>query len=469
MKKIISLLALAIFVGFSSCRDDDEPEGPNDYVNNWIYSTMETWYYWNEELPDNPDKSPAPDVFFKSLLNTEDRFSWIQENYQELLNSLQGVNKEGGYELALFRESVDSDNLIAQIVYTKPGSPAEAAGLKRGDIISKINAQQLTINNYQALLRTTNESHTLTYRPLDQTTRTLGAEQTLTLTTIVYAENPNFMHHVFTYGDRKIGYYIYNLFSTGATSTSVEYNNGMDAIFAEFKAAGITDLIVDLRFNSGGAETATNNLASLIGKGVNSTKVFTRREYNTLITNEIINDPTLGEGFLTAKFLNKTSNIGNQLRDSRVYILTGTRTASASELLVNGLKPYMDVFLVGSVTVGKNVGSITLRQQNDPRNEWGMQPIVVKSFNSLDQSDYSRGFNPQILLADNNLILYPLGDPREKLLNRTLQEITGLTDVGRVGASTELGQEMGHSLELKKHTNTLIIDPAVQQSLKALQ
>jgi C-terminal processing protease CtpA/Prc len=242
----------------------------------------------------------------------------------------------------------------------------------------------------------------------------------------------------------------------------------MDQIFADFQSAGITDLILDLRFNSGGAEAATTNLASLIGKEVDNTKVFTIREYNSKVTTEIMKDPQLGEEFLSVEFLNKPQNIGGQLQNNRVYILTGSRTASASELLINGLRPFMDVFLIGNKTVGKNIGSITLKEDNDPKNTWGMQPIVTKSFNSLKQSDYNTGFIPQILLEDNSLIVYPLGDPRERLLNRALQEITGLTDLGRVRPSKTLGTMLGHSLDLKKRSNLLVIDPAIQKSIQLL-
>jgi carboxyl-terminal processing protease len=125
----------------------------------------------------------------------------------------------------------------------------------------------------------------------------------------------------------------------------------------------------------------------------------------------------------------------------------------------------MDVFLIGSTTVGKDVGSISLFNDDDPRNTWGMQPIVTKSFNSLEESDYSNGFAPQIPLADNNLIIYPLGDERELLLARALQEITGITDPGRTRAAKTWGKEVGHSLDLKKHSNVLLIDEPNQQKL----
>jgi len=461
-----STLLMVVLVTLPACNDDDEH--PNEYVNNWIEVNMDFWYYWNTDLPSNPDKTLAPDEFFESLLSTDDRFSWIQENYQELLNSLQGVNEEAGYELALYRESMDNNVVIAQIVYIKPASPAETSGLKRGDVITQINSQQITTDNYRTLLAATSENHSVTYRELDLENQVFLPVQTKSLTTIEYAENPNFLNKVFTHNNRKIGYYVYNLFSNGPTSTSTTYTTEMDQIFASFQSAGITDLIIDLRFNSGGAESATVNLASLIGKDVDDSKIFTIRQYNSLVETEIKNDPSLGAGFLDVEFVTKTQNIGNQLTNNRVYILTGTRTASASELLINGLRPYMDVFLIGSTTVGKDVGSISLFNDDDPRNTWGMQPIVTKSFNSLEESDYSNGFEPQVPVPDNNLIIYPLGDEREILLARALQEITGVTDPGRTRAAKTWGKEVGHSLDLKKHSNVLVIDAPNQQKLMRL-
>jgi len=463
----IGVIFIVLLAALPAC-NKDEPEHPNAYVNNWIYTNMDFWYYWNSTLPKNPDKSLAQEAFFESLLNDDDRFSWIQDNFKELQNSLQGISKEAGYEIALFRESADNNNVIGQIVYVKPNSPAENAGLQRGDLITGINSEQLTLSNYQTLLKAISENHSITYKPYDLLNQAFGTEQTKNLATIEYTENPNFLHKIFNYDDRKIGYYMYNFFATGASQSSTQYNTEMDQIFAEFQSVNITDLIIDLRFNSGGAETATTNLASLIGKEVNASKVFAIREYNEKVTTEIKKDPNLGDDFLSVEFLTKNQNVGNLLRENRVYILTGTRTASASELLINGLRPHMDVFLIGNKTVGKNVGSITLNEDDDVNNLWGMQPIVTRSFNSLMQSDYGEGFNPQIFLEDNGFLLYPLGDARERLLNRALQEITGLTELGRVGAVKTLGSEIGNSLDLKTRTNVLVIDPKVQRSLREL-
>lgn len=447
------MLMVILFFGCNS----DEPLSENEHVNKWILENMEFYYLWNSDIPNGPNKSQEPDVFFESLLSEEDRFSWIQDNYQELLNSLQGVNKEAGYEFKLYRESTDSENVIAQVMYIKAGSPVATKDLRRGDVITHINGELMTLSNYQSLLGLIDENHNITYK------RNNGSDifvdmGTLSLTTVEFAENPNFFHTVLDYPNHKIGYYVYNFFASGPTQESVQYLNEMNQIFADFQTAGITDLILDLRYNSGGSEGATIRLASLIGNGVDDTKTFVRRQYNHELEEAIVNDPGLGSEFLVKKFENRTENVGNQI-SGKVYVLTGSRTASASELLINGLRPYMSqVFIIGDTTIGKNVGSISLYEPNDPKNTWGMQPIVVKSYNSLNQSDYSDGFIPDVADKDNSLFILPLGDPEENLLGMAIAEITG--SGGRRGISEKKStlEMIGSSGDRRRGGFNLLID-----------
>jgi carboxyl-terminal processing protease len=416
---------------------------------------MQLYYLWNDQLPTSANRDQAPDDYFQSLLNKDDRFSWIQENYQELLNSLKGINKEAGFEYVFYREAAGSENVVAQILYVKPNSPAASVGLKRGDLISHINNTRITTSNYRDLIDALKENHSIRYKTPDPATETFSEEKTASLTTVQYTENPSYLNKVIEAGDRKIGYFVYNLFATGPTDESNEYDNQVDAIFGQFKSQGITDLVLDLRFNSGGAESSANNLASLIGTGVNNSKIFAKREYNADVKKEIVKE--LGEGFLTSKFNNELNNIGSQLTNNRIYVLTGSRTASASELVINALKPYMDVFIIGDTTYGKNVGSISIYEENDAKNTWGMQPIIVKIYNSQNQSDYTNGFAPNVLDKDNSLFIYPLGDPKEALLSHAIGQITGTATTGRI--SRKDGKEaIGHSLDAKRRSFNLIID-----------
>lgn len=458
MKKLFIPLFL-ILILFQAC-DRDEPNPTTDAtVNEWIYDNMQYWYYWTNDMPSSPNTSQAPDTFFESLLNRpDDRFSWIQENYTELLNSLRGINKEAGFEFALYLESDDSNNVIMQVLYVKPNSPASAAGIERGGVVNQVNGTQLTKDNYQSLIGAMSENHSLSYRPLDLEAQELGEARTVNITTVEYAENPNYLNKVLDYGDHKIGYYVYNLFSNGPDGSSNSYTAQMDNIFASFKAQGITDLVIDLRFNSGGAESAAQNLASLIAPDVTSTTVFVKHEYNTRVTDDIKSNPNLGEGFLSVPFLVKSQNVSGMLNNNRVYILTGSRTASASELIINGLKPFMDVYLIGGVTVGKNVGSISIYDENDPNNTWGMQPIVTKLLNSNGNSDYTNGFTPQELDEDKSLFLRPLGDPGESLLSKAITQITGNTVPARAAETKKAGELLFHSLDLKKRSGIVNVD-----------
>jgi carboxyl-terminal processing protease len=468
-------LAASVLIGISGCKDSNDvvKQGPplsdNAYVNTWIQNNMEDYYLWNDEIPNKPDTSLAPDAFFESLLSDEDRFSWIQPNFIELLNSLQGVSKEAGYDIKLYRVSPGSENLIAQVMYIKEGSliDTDNVDLMRGDVITKVNGQALTLSNYQTVLGQIEENHTITYERFNRETEVWDDKGTISLTTAEFAENPNFMSKVITIGDNKIGYYVYNFFATGATANSNTYNNAMDQIFASFKTQGVTDLVVDLRYNSGGAEAATINLASLIGNDVGSDKVFTRREYNPQLQAALQEE--YGSSFFIRKFTDKTQNIGT-LNNNRVYILTSFRTASASELLINGLKPFMDVYLIGDVTVGKNVGSISIYEDDDPRNTWGMQPIVAKSYNSLDQSDYSDGFQPDFEDLDNDLELYPLGDENETLLSIAIDRITGSAARKSITERKSFAEAVGTSADLKRGSYNLVLDDEpLRQAVKSIR
>lgn len=460
MIKIRTVFTTGIMAGllvFAACNEDDI--GGNNYINKWIYNEMKFYYLWNTEIPSSPNRSKAPDEFFNSLLSDDDRFSWIQENYIELLNSLQGINKEAGYEFKLYLEAPGSSNVIAQIMYIKEGSlvDIENKDLRRGDIITHINGTLLTTSNYSNLLAATSETHTIQYlRPTDTDPIDMG---TLTLNTAEFAENPNFLSKIIETNGHKIGYYVYNFFATGPTSISEQYNAEMDAIFAGFKDAAITDLVIDLRYNSGGAEGATINLASLIGDNIDNTVTFTRRQYNNDLQAELINHPDFGPEFLVKKFTTKTQNVGSLLNNSRVYILTSSRTASASELLINGLKPHMEVFLIGDVTVGKNVGSISIYEENNPKNTWGMQPIVVRSYNSANESNYGNGFTPDMLNLDNSLRLKPLGDEDEILLSLAIDHITGGGAARKSSPAWNEGLEsLGSSADFRRGSYNLVID-----------
>ena len=407
----------------------------NAVVNDWILENMRELYYWNATIPANPDKTLSPLDFFDSILNTYDatvnpngdRFSWIEESAEELEASLSGETTTTGMEYGLFLRSSGSDEVIAQVFYVLPGSPAQQAGIRRGDIISKVNGQLLNRTNYADLLF--GSSTTFTFGLASVTNGTLvDTDVSKTVTATVFQENPVFLDSIYTVGSKTVGYVVYNQFVPGANNSDAsEYDSQLDAIFSDFKAKGVNELVLDLRYNPGGYTSSSTNLASLIGKGVGAGKLFFREEWNATITPAL--QRQYGSSFFVQNFADKAQNIGGNL--TRLFVLTTDYTASASELIINGLRPYMTVTTIGTTTYGKNVGSITITDDTG-QIKWGMQPIVFKSYNSAGQSDYAAGFAPNVEVEEP-LSLLPLGDTREALLSAALGQITGSTANARAG------------------------------------
>ncbi|UHG92691.1 S41 family peptidase [Spirosoma oryzicola] len=459
-------LLAGFLLTLSSCHKEADDVSPktaatsnqNGTVDNWILENMRDVYYWNDKIPANPDTTLAPSDFFDSILYKfdetlrpdGDRFSWIQESADDLTASLSGQTKTTGMEFTLYLRSSGSTDVIAQVLYVLPNSPAAQAGLKRGDIISKVNGQSITTTNYESLLFS--DASTYTYGLAQLNNQSLvDTDVTKTVNTAVYQENPVFLDSVYTIGSKTIGYLVYNQFVPAPNgSQGTEYDNQVDAIFSKFKSKGVNELVLDLRYNPGGYTSSSANLASLIGKGVDASKLYFRQEWNATLTPYLQKE--YGSDFFLQKFSTKAQNIGGNL--SRVFVLTTDHTASASELIINGLRPYMTVTTIGTTTYGKNVGSITITDDSG-KIKWGMQPIVFKSYNSLGQSDYATGFKPSVEVEEP-ITLYPLGDTRDALLGTAIGQITGTVASSRVGATQNSLKALGSSIQRKAGGSQMI-------------
>ena len=450
--KIILLIS---FLGilFSCNKEEDLPAvdpSSNAAANRWILDIMDEAYYWLGNLGNPISEDSSPEDYFEALLyRPTDRFSVIFPDYQELINSLNGISLESGYEFTLYRESASSEKVFAEVTYIKSNSPASAVDLKRGDRITAINNTEFTTANFREVLAFTDATHTLEYSRYDAALNQYQPKTGISLTPVQLSEDPNFLDTIYTIDNQKIGYVIYHFFSPGPGNGSKQFDNEADAIFAKFKSEGINHLIVDFRYNGGGFVSSAVNLASLIAPGVKSTDIFSKTKYNSFIMDQI---PELRD--VKTTFLAKNENLGNTLTGNRVYILTSNRTASASELIINGLTPYMDVFIIGNTTTGKNVGSIPFEDEANPTNKYGILPIVTQSFNSLDQSDYTTGFNPNIIALESAELLLPLGDINEQLLRKAIAQITGSSPSGRILKSERF--DVASSLDQKIRTGRMI-------------
>src|SRR5690606_8418540 len=160
-----------------------------------------------------------------------------------------------------------------------------------------------------------------------------------------------YMTKVIEEGSNKIGYLMYNGFTS-------PFDDELNQAIADLKSQGITDLVVDLRYNPGGSVTSSTYLASMITGQFNGS-LYSRLRYNEF-WQDLFGNERLSYNF-TNQIETQYANEGiNSLNLTKVYFITSNRTASASELLINGLEPYIDVIQIGNQTVGKNQASITL-------------------------------------------------------------------------------------------------------------
>jgi C-terminal processing protease CtpA/Prc len=282
--------------------------------------------------------------------------------------------------------------------------------------------------------------------------------QTVPMTAVTMQENPIQLDTVLSIESHKIGYLVYNGFNS-------LFDIQLNDVFKKFKDAGITSLVLDLRYNGGGSVQTAKYLASMI-YGTATSEVFLKSHYNSGFQDYIVRKE--GASSLIENFTDKIAKTAttpatpiNTLNLKKLYVLTSDNTASASELLINGLKPYMQIFNVGINTAGKYVGSFTIKDwdQNgnvNPNNTWAMQPIVVKIANANGVSDYVNGLTPDYLAEEDIANLLPFGDQNETLLRIALYNIKGIAVPGKKSLKSE---ELG----LKKVFDSQDIRPFSKQ------
>lgn len=434
--KCVIAASLLLIFSVSACTEKTSVEpaqnqavatSPNAEVNGWIYDQMKEWYLWTDKLGEKSktNNTLAPDAYFESILyqyKTTDRFSWIQESSEALINSLSGKNTVLGIRSSPFFTNASKTNVAFSVAYVLKDSPAEKAGLKRGDFITKVNGVAITNENYGTAFSAESLSMTLGDYVNGEI---IPNNKVLTATKAEVQTDPVQFSTVVNSGNKKIGYLTYIQFIPGIRksdgSLGTEFDDELRSVFADFKAKGVNELVLDLRYNGGGYISSAVVLASLIGKNVNTSKIAYTDEWNAAKIKQYG-----GPDAFKKYFRNEPNNIGGSI--NRLFVLTSNGTASASELVINMLRPYMDVVLVGEHTYGKNVGSITI-SDDKKRWNWGMQPIVLKTYNARGESDYGSetGFLPNVELKDNTLPFKNFGDPTENLFKGVISYITGVT------------------------------------------
>jgi carboxyl-terminal processing protease len=435
MKRILPILLL-LFITISCSKEDDNI--PDDIeIQNFIWKGLNAYYFWQQDIPDLSDQkfssqeqlnsfledNSEPEEFFYSMLNnypTTDKYSWIVDDYIALEQLLQqGISGVTGAEFGLVFETGSETDIYGYIRYIIPGSDAATKNIQRGDVFYAVDGTELTINNYRDLLFSAS-SYILNLADYNGGNPTSNG-QSVSLTKTEVQENPVFITKTFDVMGKKIGYLMYNGFTSA-------FNNELNNAFASLSSEGVTDLVLDFRYNPGGSVRTATYLSSMV-TGQFTGELFTKEKWNDKWQNYF--DSSSPESLIN-NFVNQTSDGSaiNSLNLNDVVILTTGGSASASELVINGLNPYINVTTIGTKTEGKYVASVTLYDSDDYRREganpnhtWAMQPIVLEEQNKLGENDED-GFDPTIEFPENRANLGILGEVTEPLLERAITFIT---------------------------------------------
>lgn len=362
----------------------------------WLRDYMADWYLWYAASP-KPEPSPYGNVYnyFQDLLYTgslsgipADRWSFmLPASLQELFF---GEGQDMGYGVFVAGLEIEGrPDKALRVRYVEPLSPAAMAGVLRGEEIVSANgrtvSQMVSDNDFSPLSALApGERLTMQVRGVGGTVRTV------VLMSAVYALTPVSNASIIDTGSgRRTGYIMLKDFVDQALPA-------LESAFANFKSVGVDDLVLDLRYNGGGLVSTANTLASYVAGSRASGEVFASLLFNDRHSDE--------------NTLVRFGSMASALGVSRVYVLSGPRTCSASELVVNGLRPFVDVVMIGGTTCGKPVGFV-------PASHCGItfDAVNFESVNARGEGRYFNGLQPTCTVADD--LDHTLGSPAEALLD----------------------------------------------------
>ncbi|WP_329903817.1 S41 family peptidase [Porphyromonas pogonae] len=450
MKKLNFISALfSLFVVLTACSKNDVPQEPKtdkiNPVSEFCYKGMSLFYKWNDQmLEKNPRiEDSDPVKYFRSLLfeyKKIDKWSYITDNAGEWKKILEGDPVAFGYDIHGY---ADNSKAWVNINYVFPDSPAAKAGLKRGDVVVKVDGAILNNDNYRKLFGKESIS-------IEVIKKDTGKATTVSITPERIHTNPVLVSKVIEQGGKKIGYLFY-------TDFIHEFNGKLHEAFMYFKQQQITDLVIDLRYNHGGSLTSALYIASMLIRKdlVEKKPVFSRMDYNHIL-NKIYDDKALKEGVnyrenkLGQIYKDQPDPLSANLNLNKVHIIATESSFSASELLTYCLRDFIKVVHVGTPTGGKYAASWTLHaydkslglpvyegegkdltsEQRAALKNWAMQPIVSVYSNSKGISFDKIGGNlkpdievePQEEDASNWV---ELGNPKDYLLSVAINDILG--------------------------------------------
>lgn len=388
-KSTIRKLTLGFFLAFSlfiisGCqKDDDEIEK----ANKAFYDLMKEWYLWYKQMPAvNPSNYSSPYYLLEALrVYPPDRWSFISTKTE-----FESYFKESKFIGFGFGSAYDTGGSL-RISFIFNSVQLYQLGVRRGWIIKSVNGITLNGQSIGQLLgpNQIGVSATFVFRKPD------GTEVSHTVTKQEVIMNNVLHKEVINTTAGNVGYLVFQ----GFTEPSIAE---LKLAFQEFTNAGITDLILDLRYNGGGSVGAAVFLGSSLLSAPHKDQVFVKYIHNDKKTSENT----------TNKFIQTEYN----LNLTRLITIATSGTASASELIINGLKPYIPVYVVGDDTHGKPTGMYAWYYK-----DYAFVPVTFKTTNANDEGDFYDGIPANSYVADDTT--RPFGDPEEASLKEALHFI----------------------------------------------
>ena len=456
MRFPLKIILAVLLLGFTtSCFNDDRDDNVilASEINDFVWKGMNALYLYKDNIPDLADNRfssdqeygnylnsfSAPEDLFESLIYqrpTVDRFSWIVDDFIALEQLLDGEGTSNGVRYYSFNHPQNEGEKILVIRQVLLNSVGADMNLQRGQYFNQIDGTTLTSENLGSLL--SQESYTLHHAIYDDngTPETVDDNftsngTTTSLTKVFFTPNPVHNTTIIDVDGEKLGYLMYNLFSGN-------FNSELNNAFAEFQSNNVQHLVIDLRYNPGGSVNTATLLGSMVTGQFNG-EIFTKLVYNSTLQSNNTNFN------FTSSFDGTTINSLNLIK---VYVLTTGISASASEQIINSLRPYIDVVHIGDTTVGKSQASLTVydspgltnKDGINPNHAYAMQPLVAISINKNDGVVPSSGIIPNISLIENAYNLGQFGDVTEPLLAAAIADIQGVT--GRMTIQSNTGAPM---------------------------
>ena len=363
----------------------------------FIKLAMKDAYLWQDKTRVTGVSDTDPDeLLYKLRYEAQDKgFS-----YTSTTAEAEGANNGIQYNDLGFSIKTIDKRLFIQ--YVDKNSPAGRAGLMRGFEIVEFNHNNLEEIRFFKLMKGIikdmadgKEIH-LRLKDLE------GYDRDVNIKNGTFEQDPP-LDVIFEQNGRKIGYLLFWSFDS-------QQELGLENIFARFEKEGIDDLILDLRYNSGGRLNIAQNLASMMSVDATKGKLFVKCIYNNRYR-----DRNKEYYFIQTP---------HGLNLKRLVVLTGKNTASASELIINGLRPYIPVITIGATTTGKSVGQNPI--------EYGKKTLYLVTFrcyNARNESDYlHQGIPPDFPVEDD--LTHPLGSPEEAMTKVALEYLgSGLSSI----------------------------------------